>query len=116
MKFINKDICKEWVGYLNQVLNFSLYLKEKQAFSKKESFQKYIDTFLKSKNHLDSTNIIKLEDDEESAVLSVHNNIPCENSIKKKSKKILKLSAFEITHKIDSGSFSTIYLARKGGR
>jgi hypothetical protein len=35
MKFVNKDICKEWVGYLNQVLNFSHFLKEKQVFSKK---------------------------------------------------------------------------------
>jgi hypothetical protein len=60
MKFINKDICKEWVGYLNQVLNFSHYLKEKQAFSKKESFQKYVETILKSKNNLDSTNIVML--------------------------------------------------------
>lgn len=91
-------------------------LEGKTSFLKKESFQKYIDTFLKSKNHLDSTNIVKLEDESETVVMSVHQNIPCENSIKKKSKKVLKLSSFEITHKIDSGSFSTIYLAKKNDK
>jgi hypothetical protein len=43
----------------------------------------------------------------------VHKDISCENSIKKKSKQIIKLASFEITHKVDSGSFSTIYLANK---
>jgi serine/threonine protein kinase len=48
-------------------------------------------------------------------VHSVHKNIHYESSIKKNYKQILKLSSFEITHKIDSGSFSTIYLAKKKG-
>ena len=104
------------MGYLNQVLNFSVYLKEKQAFSKNQSFQKYLDTFLNSKNHLDSTNIVKLNDESDTIVMSVHQNIPCENLIKKKTKNVLKLASFQITHKIDSGSFSTIYLANKDGK
>lgn len=116
MKFINKDICKEWVGYLNQVLKFRTYLKEKQAFSKKQSFQKYMDTFLNSKKNLDSTNIVKLQDDSETIVFSVHSNIPCQSSITSKLKKIIKLSSFEITHKVDSGSFSTIYLGTRDNR
>lgn len=62
---------------------------------------------------MDSTNIVKLEDEPDTVVLSVHQNIPCENSIKKKSRQIIKLASFEITHKVDSGSFSTIYLAKK---
>lgn len=29
LKFLNKDICKEWIGYLHQAMAYHEYLKER---------------------------------------------------------------------------------------
>jgi hypothetical protein len=56
-KFTNKNLCKEWMGYLMQAMTFNRYLNEKKAFSRAESFTKY----LNSLNDRDHTQIVTLE-------------------------------------------------------
>jgi hypothetical protein len=40
--FKNSNLCKEWMGYLSQAMEFNIFLKEKQIFSKAPSFLSYL--------------------------------------------------------------------------
>ncbi len=46
LKFINKDICKEWIGYFNKALEYWDFLCEKKNYSQHESYTNFMKTLV----------------------------------------------------------------------
>jgi len=44
LRFDNKDLCKEWICYLNKALDYSDYLSEKMNYYRADSYDKLIQT------------------------------------------------------------------------
>jgi hypothetical protein len=56
LKFINSNLCKEWMGYLMQAMTFNKYLNERRIFSHAESFNNY----LASLSEVGNTRVVNL--------------------------------------------------------
>lgn len=51
LKFINSNLCKEWMGYLMQAMTFNKYLNERQIFSHADSFHNYLASLSEAGNN-----------------------------------------------------------------
>lgn len=46
IRFINPDVCKQWLDYFHAALHYHDYLEERQGISRNESFQDFVKTLL----------------------------------------------------------------------
>lgn len=82
-KFANRNVCKEWMGYIMQAMAFSGYLNEKRTFSKADSFK----NFIKSLNEENDTRIVTLDESNEH-LNTIYEELPEEKVMRRESKRI----------------------------
>ena len=57
-KFINKEICKQWIGYFHKAMDYWDFLAEKKNYSKLDAYNNFMKTLVEK----DKGNLVKLED------------------------------------------------------
>jgi hypothetical protein len=79
-RFTSSALCKEWVGYLMQAMTYNRYLNDRKAFSRSDSFTRFV-------NDLRENEKLRIVTLEEGQTGSVYEELPEEKTMVRESKR-----------------------------
>lgn len=79
-RFTSSALCKEWVGYLMQAMTYNRYLNDRKAFSRSDSFARFV-------NDLRENEKLRIVTLEEGQTGSVYEELPEEKTMVRETKR-----------------------------